>query len=107
MRTKHCAEICTTSLDFNKISVTVSIVNTTIVSTTAQQVSHLPSRLTPEIGEYLGKVRMTAQATYDRWPEANGMRRELWALAGKAGISSEQVVFDLAYTPIECDGGRW
>lgn len=52
----------------------------TIVSTTAKQVSHLPSRLTPEIAAYLGKVRITSQATYDRWPEANGMRRELWAV---------------------------
>jgi len=81
--------------------------NSTIVSTTAKQVAHLPSRMTPAIGAYLSKVNITAQATYDRWPEANGMRRELWELAAAAGISSEQVVFDLAYTPIECDGGRW
>lgn len=81
--------------------------NSPIVSTTLQQVNHLPERMTPAIGEYLGKVNITAQATYDRWPEANGMRRHLWDLASKAGISSDQVTFDLAYANIDCTGGRW
>ena len=57
--------------------------------------------------EYAGKVNITAQADYDRWPEANGMRRHLWDLAAKAGISSEQVQHDLQHAKIDCTGGRW
>ena len=78
-----------------------------IVSTTQEQVSHLPERMTPTTAAYLSKVTITQQATYDHWPEANGMRRHLWELAVKAGISSEQVVFDLDNANIDATGGRW
>jgi hypothetical protein len=59
------------------------------------------------INEYRSKVTITAQASYDRWAEANGMRSQLWELAQKAGISAEQMDFDLINAPISCDGGRW
>lgn len=89
------------------MSVMKNTTKNTIVSTTSKQVDHMPSRGTVAVLAYMSKVGITAQATYDRWPEANGMRNELWALAEKAGISDDQVVFDLAYAPIICDGGRW
>lgn len=59
------------------------------------------------INLYKGKLRITAQATYDRWPEANGMRRELFQLGEQAGLSVEQIKHDLDTVPIDCDGGRW
>jgi hypothetical protein len=57
--------------------------------------------------EYNAKVRITAQAAWDRWPEANGMRRRLFDLAEIAGIDSEKVCEDLNEAKIDCDGGRW
>lgn len=59
------------------------------------------------MSEYRSKVSITAQATYDRWPEAGGMRRALWELAQKAGVSAQQFRRDLDEAPIACDGGRW
>lgn len=75
--------------------------------TTREQISHDINRQTPEVLEYVGEVTITAQAAHDRWPEAVGMRRRLRALARKAGISPEQMAFDLTMAPITCDGGRW
>lgn len=75
--------------------------------TTRSKLANNSIVLTPELREYLGKVTITAQASYDRWPEANGMRRNLWELANEAGVSSEQVSYDLDHAPISCDGGRW
>lgn len=63
--------------------------------------------ISPELHAYLGKVIITAQATYDRWPEASGMRKHLWDLAVKANISPEQYEYDQSHAAIECDGGRW
>lgn len=65
--------------------------------------------LTPEQArqEYNGYINVTAQATYDRWPEANAMRRRLFDLAERAGIDSERVSEDLNEAKIQCDGGRW
>ncbi len=57
--------------------------------------------------EYVGKVNITAQADYDRWPEANGMRRRLFELADIAGITVAQVQHDLKHANIDCTGGRW
>jgi len=76
-------------------------------STTLEQVVNLPSLLTTPMKEYLGKVNITAQATYDRWPEASGMRGSLWTLAQAAGISMEQYRYDQEHANIDCTGGRW
>jgi hypothetical protein len=76
-------------------------------STTLEQVVKLPSLLTSPMKEYLGKVNITAQATYDRWPEASGMRGNLWKLAVSAGVSSDQYDYDQQHANINCDGGRW
>jgi hypothetical protein len=76
-------------------------------STTLEQVAKSPILLTPVMKEYLGKVNITAQATYDRWPEASGMRGSLWTLAQAAGISMEQYGYDQQHANINCDGGRW
>jgi hypothetical protein len=77
-------------------------------STTLENIRNIPSeQISNEINAYLGKVNITAQATYDRWPEASGMRRVLWELAKKANISIDQLRYDLEHAKIECDGGRW
>jgi len=76
-------------------------------STTHDQVAANPTLLTEAMKEYLGKVNITAQATYDRWPEATGMRREVHRCGSLAGLTTEQVVYDLNNSKIECDGGRW
>ena len=76
-----------------------------LTTTHSKLVANAP--ISSELREYLGKVNITAQATYDRWPEANGMRRHLFFLGGKAGISYEQVVYDLDHAKIESTGGRW
>jgi hypothetical protein len=60
-----------------------------------------------ELRDYLGKVNITAQATWDRWPEANGMRSHLYHTGMKAGLSPEQIGFDLDHANIDCTGGRW
>ncbi len=83
--------------------------NSTIAFTTQEQLTVTPEFRTafPALVEYAGKVNITAQATFDRWPEANAMRRRLWDLAKKAGVSSEQIVYDLEHANIQTDGGRW
>lgn len=65
--------------------------------------------LTPEQArqEYNGALNITAQAEWDRWPEAHGMRRRLFDLAEIAGIDSERVCEDLSEAKIDCTGGRW
>ena len=76
-------------------------------STTLENFTKNASFHTEAVKAYLAKVNITAQATYDRWPEASGMRGSLWDLADKAGISMEQYRYDLDHANIECDGGRW
>lgn len=66
-------------------------------------------QMTPEeaLAKYKSKVTITAQAEWDRWPEASGMREHLFELASAAGVSVAQVVHDLDNAPIDCTGGRW
>lgn len=77
------------------------------LTTTHEKALNDSTFFTPAIGEYMGKINITAQATYDRWPEASGMRGNLWELAQKAGISLEQYRHDLDHANIDSTGGRW
>ena len=63
--------------------------------------------MTTPMHEYLKRVTITAQATYDRWPEASGMRRILFELGELAGLEQSQISFDLDHAPIDGTGGRW
>jgi hypothetical protein len=56
---------------------------------------------------YKSKLSITAQADYDRWPEARGMYRQLVELSNIAGVSAEQFVKDFDSAPIDNAGGRW
>ena len=76
-------------------------------STTLEKVQKDATLMTEAVAAYLGKVNITAQATYDRWPEASGMRGARWELAVKAGISMEQYRHDLSYANVDSTGGRW
>jgi hypothetical protein len=76
-------------------------------STTLENVQKDASLMTEAVAAYLGKVNITAQATYDRWPEASEMRGNLWDLAVKAGISMEQYRYDQDHANIDSTGGRW
>lgn len=65
--------------------------------------------LTPEeaLREYKGYLSITAQASWDRWPEANGMRRRCYDLGNKAGLSDATISADLKAAPFDGTGGRW
>lgn len=60
-----------------------------------------------EFSKYLGSLRKTAQASWDRWPEAGGMRASLFATGKKIGLSVDQIAYDLDYVEIDCTGGQW
>ena len=70
------------------------------LTTTHEKALNDSTFFTPAIGEYMGKINITAQATYDRWPEASGMRGNLWKLAVAAGISSDQYDYDQKHANI-------
>jgi hypothetical protein len=76
-------------------------------STTRENLIKNPSISTPAMLDYLSAINITAQATYDRWPEANGMRKHLFKLATLAGIKSDQVCYDLDHADVDATGGRW
>ena len=77
------------------------------LTTTHEKALNDAGFFTPAIGAYMGKINITAQATYDQWPEASGMRGNLWDLAVEAGISLEQYRYDLEHANIDNAGGRW
>lgn len=59
------------------------------------------------VNDYTSLLSITAQASYDRWPEASAMRGRLWDIAQKLGISLDQFKADLDNAPIDCNGGQW